>query len=45
MISFEIINFDIQFILNQSKILRVPVGIGHCHLCMEGHLKLRLRFL
>ena len=25
--------------IDQSKVLRVPLWIGHCHLCREGHLK------
>ena len=36
---------DILLILEQTTLLRVPLGIGHCHLCMEGHLKLRLQSL
>ena len=32
---FKIINIDIYFILNQTTLLRVSLGIGHCHLCMR----------
>ena len=28
-----------------DKLSRVPLQIGHCHLCSEGHLKLNLQFL
>ena len=34
-----------NYIINQIKVSRVPLSIGHCHLCMEGHLKLRLQSL
>ena len=27
-------------IFDLTKLLRVPLWIGNCHLCMEGHLKL-----
>ncbi len=30
------------YIINQINVIRVPLWIGHCHLCMEGHLKLCL---
>ena len=38
----NIMHINIQFILDQTKLLRVPLWIGHRHLCMENHLKLRL---
>ena len=33
---------DILFTLDQTRLLRVPLWIGHCRLCTEGYLKLRL---
>ena len=30
---------------SQIKESRVPLQIGHCHLCMEGHFKLRVQSL
>ena len=33
----------IKFILDQTKLSRLPLEIGHCHLCIEGHLKLYLQ--
>ena len=30
-------------ISDQFKVLRVSLWIGNCHLCMKGHLKLRLQ--
>ena len=36
---------DIFHIIDQIKVSRVPLWIGHCHLYMEGHLKLRLQSL
>ena len=35
----------IVFILDPTKLLRIPLLIGHCHLCTEGHMKLRLQSL
>ena len=31
---------DVYFILNQATLLMIPLWISHCHLCMEGDLKL-----
>ena len=31
-----------NFILDQTKLLRVPFWIGQSHLCMEGHMKITL---
>ena len=36
---------SIYFILDQKKFSSVPLYIRHCHLCMEGQLKLRLQSL
>ena len=33
---------DILLILEQTTLLRVPLGIGHCHLCHGGLLKITL---
>ncbi len=38
-------NFEIEFIFDQTKLLRVLLWIGHWHICMEGHSKLRLQSL
>ena len=32
-------NCDIKFIIDQTKLLRVPLSIGHWHLWIEGYLK------
>ena len=42
---FSEINDVILNIFNQSSISRVLLWIIPCHLCMEGHLKLRLQSL
>ena len=34
-------NDGIFYIFDQIKVFKVPLQIGHCHLCMKGHLKLR----
>ena len=38
-------NYKHSFIIkfDQIKLLRVPLLIKHCHVCMEGHMKLRLK--
>jgi len=36
---------DAYFLLDQEKLLRVPLWIGHCHLCMEGYLNLCVQSL
>ena len=37
-------NRGISNIFDQIKVSEVPLWIGHCHLCMEGSLKLRLLY-
>ena len=32
-------------IFDQIKVLMLRLYIGHCHLCMEAHIKLRLQSL
>ena len=36
---------NIFHIIDQIKVSRVPLWIRHCHLCMEGHFKIRLQSL
>jgi len=38
-------NDNIFHIVNLIKVLRLLLWIGHCHLCMEGYFKLRLKTL
>ena len=38
-------NVDLQFMLDLTKLSRVSLQIGHCHLCLEGHLKVCLQSL
>ena len=43
---FQILkNDNISHIMYQIKVSRVPLWIGHCHLCVEGNLKLHLHSL
>jgi len=42
---FEIMNLDIIFILDQTKLLREPFWIGHRYYCIQGQLKFRLQSL
>ena len=35
----------IFIIIDQIKVSREPLKIGHCHFCIEGHLKLCLQSL
>ena len=37
-------NDNIVNIVDQIKMSRVPLWIEDCHLCMEGHLKIRLQY-
>ena len=36
---------NMEFLIYQTKLLRVLLWIWHCHLCMESHLKLYLQFI
>ena len=33
---------DILFILEYTELLKIPLKIVHCHLCLEANLKLRV---
>ena len=43
--SFSNLNLEIKFMLYQTMLLKVSLWIGHCHLCMESHLKLHSQSL